>query len=86
MDDASIRNRVEALVEEERSLHAREQVDAEQPSREPLDADRGRLEQISLELDQCWDLLRQRRARRDAGQNPDEATARDVPIVEKYLQ
>jgi hypothetical protein len=86
MEDASIRNRIEALVAEERSLHAREQADAEQPAEEPLEADRERLEQISVQLDQCWDLLRQRRARRDAGQDPDDATARDVPTVEKYLQ
>jgi len=86
MDDASIRNRIEALVEEERSLHAREQTDAEQPADEPLEADRERLEEISLELDQCWDLLRQRRARRDAGQDPDEAAPRDAGTVERYLQ
>jgi hypothetical protein len=86
MDDASIRNRIEALVAEERKLHEREQADAEQPSQEPLEADRERLSQISVELDQCWDLLRQRRARRDAGENPDEAQSRDVNTVEKYLQ
>jgi hypothetical protein len=86
MDDASIRNRIEALVAEERALHEREQVDTERPSDEPLQADRERLSRISVELDQCWDLLRQRRARRDAGENPDEAQARDVNTVEKYLQ
>jgi hypothetical protein len=86
MDDASIRNRIEGLVAEERKLHEREQADAEQPAEEPLAADRERLAQISVELDQCWDLLRQRRARRDAGENPDEAQARDVNTVEKYLQ
>jgi hypothetical protein len=86
MDDASIRNRIEALVDEERSLHAREQADAEQPADEPLEADRERLDEISLALDQCWDLLRQRRARRDAGQNPDDATPRDAGTVARYLQ
>jgi hypothetical protein len=86
MDDASIRNRIEGLVAEEQALHEREQSDAEQPAHEPLEADRERLAQISVELDQCWDLLRQRRARRDAGENPDEAQARDVNTVEKYLQ
>ncbi|HXP29060.1 MAG TPA: DUF2630 family protein [Solirubrobacteraceae bacterium] len=86
MDDASIGNRIEALVAEERRLHEREQLDAEQAAQEPLEADRERLAQISVELDQCWDLLRQRRARRDAGENPDEAQARDVNTVEKYLQ
>jgi hypothetical protein len=86
MDDASIRNRIESLVAEEQALHAREQADADQPAGEPLEDDRERLEQISLELDQCWDLLRQRRARRDAGQDPDDATPRDIGTVEKYLQ
>ena len=86
MNDASIRNHIEALVAEEKTLHEREQADAEQPADEPLEADRERLAQISLELDQCWDLLRQRRARRDAGEDPDEARARDVNTVEKYLQ
>jgi hypothetical protein len=86
MNDASIRNHIEALVAEEKTLHEREQTDAEQPAQEPLEADRERLAQISLELDQCWDLLRQRRARRDAGEDPDEARARDVNTVEKYLQ
>jgi Protein of unknown function (DUF2630) len=86
MDDASIGNRIEALVAEERRLHEREQLDAEQAAQEPLEADRERLAQISVELDQCWDLLRQRRARRDAGENPDEAQSRDVNTVEKYLQ
>ncbi len=86
MNDASIRNHIEALVAEEKTLHAREQADAEQPAEEPLEADRERLAQISLELDQCWDLLRQRRARRDAGEDPDAARARDVNTVEKYLQ
>jgi hypothetical protein len=41
---------------------------------------------VSVELDRCWDLLRQRRARRSAGQNPDEAHARDGETVERYLQ
>jgi hypothetical protein len=86
MNDASIRNHIEALVAEEKTLHEREQADAEQPAQEPLEADSERLAQISLELDQCWDLLRQRRARRDAGEDPDEARARDVNTVEKYLQ
>jgi Protein of unknown function (DUF2630) len=86
MNDASIRNHIEALVAEEKTLHEREQTDAEQPAQEPLEADRERLAQISLELDQCWDLLRQRRARRDAGEDPDEARARDVNTFEKDLQ
>jgi len=86
MDDQTIIGRIEALVAEEHSLQHREQGDAEQAPEEPLAADRERLEQLSVELDQCWDLLRQRRARRAAGQDPDEAEARDAGTVEKYLQ
>lgn len=45
-----------------------------------------RLREIEIALDQCWDLLRQRRARREFGQNPDVATARPERIVEGYQQ
>jgi Protein of unknown function (DUF2630) len=86
MDDQSILSRIESLVAEEHSLQHREQDDAERTQAEPLAADRERLEQVSVELDQCWDLLRQRRARRAAGQDPDEAEAREPGTVEKYLQ
>jgi len=86
MDDQTILRRIEALVAEEHSLQHREQDDAEQAQQEPLTADRERLEQVSVQLDQCWDLLRQRRARRDAGQDPDDAEAREPGTVEKYLQ
>ena len=74
--------RIEALVEEEHALLAREQADAKQG--EALERDRRRLERVSIELDRCWDLLRQRRARRDAGQDPDEARSRDPDTVERY--
>jgi hypothetical protein len=84
MDDEPILNRIEALVGEEHSLLDSEQSDAVQS--EALAADRQRLHEVSLELDRCWDLLRQRRARRSAGENPDDAQARDVDTVEKYLQ
>jgi hypothetical protein len=84
MDDDSILRRIEALVDEEHSLQAREEGDA--TSVDALDDDRRRLENVSIELDRCWDLLRQRRARREAGQDPDEATARDSDTVERYLQ
>jgi hypothetical protein len=86
MDDQSILSRIESLVAEEHSLQHREQDDAERSQAEPLASDRERLEQVSIELDQCWDLLRQRRARRAAGQDPDEAQAREPGTVEKYLQ
>jgi hypothetical protein len=45
-----------------------------------------RLRKIEVELDQCWDLLRQRRARRSAGQDSDEATVRPEGVVERYQQ
>lgn len=48
--------------------------------------DRRRLEAIELELDQCWDLLRQRRAREEYGEDPDDAKERSVNEVEGYLQ
>jgi hypothetical protein len=86
MDDQSILSRIESLVAEEHSLQHREQDDAGHAQSEPLAVDRERLEQVSVELDQCWDLLRQRRARRAAGEDPDQAQAREPGTVEKYLQ
>jgi hypothetical protein len=50
------------------------------------DVDRARLGKINVELDQCWDLLRQRQALRDAGRNPDDAHVRPPEIVENYEQ
>jgi hypothetical protein len=84
MDDESILGRIESLVNEEHALLDREEGDA--VDSEALAGDRQRLERVSVELDRCWDLLRQRRALRNAGQDPDEAQARDVDTVEKYLQ
>ncbi|MET0479597.1 MAG: DUF2630 family protein, partial [Actinomycetota bacterium] len=48
--------------------------------------DTARLQDLEVQLDQCWDLLRQRRARRDAGQDPDAAHVRPEGTVEGYLQ
>jgi hypothetical protein len=84
VSDESILNRIEQLVGEEHKLTSREQVDAK--SDDALEEDRARLEQVSIELDRCWDLLRQRRARRDAGQDPEEAHVRDADTVERYWQ
>jgi hypothetical protein len=84
MEDESILSRIESLVGEEHALLNQERTDASQG--EALEADRERLEQVSVELDRCWDLLRQRRARRSAGQNPDEAHVRDADTVERYWQ
>lgn len=84
MDDQSILTRIEALVGEEHALLGREQEDA--TDSDALAADKRRREQLSTELDSCWDLLRQRRALREAGRDPDEAGARDASTVERYLQ
>jgi hypothetical protein len=84
MSDETTVKRIETLVEEEHALLHNEQRDLVSPDQ--LDADRQRLDQISVELDRCWDLLRQRRALREAGQNPDDAQARDAGTVENYLQ
>jgi hypothetical protein len=84
MADEPLLDRIEQLVREEHALLAREATDAERD--DALAEDRARLEQLSVELDRCWDLLRQRRAHRDAGQNPDEAVARDADTVKRYLQ
>jgi hypothetical protein len=84
MDDESILGRIDALVKEEHALQNREEGDA--VDNEALADDRQRLERVSVELDRCWDLLRQRRAKRAAGENPDDAQARDEGTVEKYLQ
>jgi Protein of unknown function (DUF2630) len=84
MDDESILGRIDALVKEEHALQSREEGDA--VDSEALADDRQRLDRVSVELDRCWDLLRQRRAKRAAGENPDDAQARNEGTVEKYLQ
>jgi hypothetical protein len=53
---------------------------------EHTDEQRARMTELEAHLDQCWDLLRQRRAKRQYGENPDDATARPEPQVENYLQ
>jgi hypothetical protein len=84
MNDEGLTARIEGLVAEEHELRDREQSDSKNP--ELLEADQQRLRAVEIELDRCWDLLRQRRALRDAGTNPDEAQVRDADIVERYLQ
>jgi hypothetical protein len=84
MSDESIASRIERLVDEEHELRNREEVDA--PNDEALDGDRQRLGEVEVELDRCWDLLRQRRALRDAGADPDGAQVRDADTVERYQQ
>jgi len=82
MSDETIAARIERLVSEEHGLRSREQTEND----EALDADAQRLRAVEVELDVCWDLLRQRRALRAAGADPDEADARDPNTVERYWQ
>ena len=84
MSDESIAARIERLVNEEKQLRGREQTDRSDP--DALDQDTERLRAVEVELDQCWDLLRQRRALRDAGADPNQAQARDADTVERYQQ
>jgi hypothetical protein len=84
MSDESIAARIEGLVAEEHELRGSEQTDNQNP--ELLEADQQRLRAVEIELDRCWDLLRQRRALRDAGSDPDDAHVRDATTVERYLQ
>jgi hypothetical protein len=84
MSDESIAARIESLVAEEHDLRRREAADSK--NAELLEDDRDRLGALQVELDRCWDLLRQRRAREEFGQDPDEARVRDAGTVERYLQ
>jgi hypothetical protein len=76
-NDRPVLDRIQNLVSEEHRLYEQHALD---------DADRERLEKINVELDQCWDLLRQRRALRETGRNPNEAHVRPPEVVEKYEQ
>ncbi len=80
MDEIEIVRRISELVDDE---HALERAHA---GAAPSDEDVARLREIEVALDQCWDLLRQRRARRDAGQDPDVAQVRPENVVEGYQQ
>jgi hypothetical protein len=84
MNDESIANRIENLVAEEHKLRNQEERDNKNP--EQLDEDQRRLRDVEVELDRCWDLLRQRRAREEFGQDPNEAQVRDADTVERYWQ
>jgi Protein of unknown function (DUF2630) len=84
MSDESIAARIEGLVDEEHKLRAREEDDS--ASSGALEVDQQRLREVEVELDRCWDLLRQRRALRDAGTDPEQAQVRDADTVERYLQ
>jgi Protein of unknown function (DUF2630) len=80
MDDPQIHGTIEQLVAEEHELWQRESAG------NASEADRWRLQELEVSLDQCWDLLRQRRALRDAGFDPDAASVRDPSVVESYEQ
>ena len=85
MDDAQIQTRIEELEQEEKRLRKDEEAQAEAGRTDAVGVDAGRLAAIKVELDQLWDLLRQRRALRAAGRNPDDARMRDSETVERYL-
>ncbi|WP_427172547.1 DUF2630 family protein [Arthrobacter sp. 92] len=81
-DNQDILENIKSLVEEEREL--REGVRGTGGSVHAPDA--ARLRHIEESLDQCWDLLRQRRAKKESGENPDDAAERPVSEVEGYRQ
>jgi len=80
MDDTEIHNRIERLVGEEQELYERGAQGGLNES------EHRRLESLKVGLDQCWDLLRQRRALREAGYDPGAARVRDAEVVERYEQ
>jgi hypothetical protein len=78
MDDQQILNRIDELVKEEEELlhrHESEGLDSEEEAR---------MEELKVQLDKTWDYLRQRRALRQYGENPDDASMRDGGTVEDY--
>jgi hypothetical protein len=77
--DENVIGRINELAHEEHELFEKE------ARGEASDAERHRLKEIEVALDQCWDLLHQRRARRSAGMDPDEAKPRDPRTVEGYV-
>jgi len=79
MSDDDIQGRIRALIEQEHDLRRR--LGAGEITAE---AEHAELASIEVELDQCWDLLRQRRARREFGQDESSAEVRDAGIVEGY--
>jgi Protein of unknown function (DUF2630) len=82
VDDKQLLGRIGALVEEEHALEREAAAGGDGLDEEQQD----RLRHLEVQLDQCWDLLRQRRARRDAGLDPEDAQVRPEGTVEGYLQ
>jgi len=80
MEDQDLIGRIDKLVAEEHGLRERAEGQG------LADDDQQRLEKIEVALDQCWDLLRQRRGLRHRGEDPDEAAVRDPGTVEGYRQ
>ncbi|MGO4341066.1 DUF2630 family protein [Pedococcus sp. 2YAF34] len=78
-DDIDIQQHIRGLIDEEHGL--RTQLGAGEIS---VEEENQRLRTIEVELDQCWDLLRQRRARREFGEDPTGAQVRDAKVVESY--
>jgi len=74
--DASVLAHIQHLVTEEHRLFEGAELNPEESKR---------LKDVQVQLDQCWDLLRQRRARREFGDDPSQAQARPADIVEKYI-
>ena len=79
MEDQEVIDRINELAREEHDLFQKESTG------QVTDSERARLRSLEVSLDQCWDLLHQRRARRAAGMNPDEASVRDERTVEGYV-
>ena len=75
--DQPVLSHIDQLVKEEERLYAKNGL---------TDNDQARLAEVKVELDQCWDLLRQRRALREFGEDPDKAKVRPAKIVENYEQ
>jgi Protein of unknown function (DUF2630) len=75
MKDESILKHIDKLVQEEQDLYRKEERSPEETKR---------LQQLEVELDQGWDLLRQRRAKREFGKDPDQAEVRPAEVVEDY--
>lgn len=80
MDDSQVHGTIEQLVAEEHQLWER------QAAGNASESDRQRLSEVKVSLDQCWDLLRQRRALRDAGRDAEAADVRRPEVVEHYEQ
>ena len=76
-NDQSVLSHIDQLVKEEESMYAKNGL---------TDEDQARLAEVKVALDQCWDLLRQRRALREFGEDPDKAKVRPAKIVENYEQ